>query len=283
VSTEATAARVSEQKPPDRRRSAVVWAAVVAALVLLVILAVRLGSDSGPPLPDGVDALDAGLAVGDDAPVVLDEWFDFACPACATASEALSRTIGDLVDSGDVQVVYHPLSFVTPTGSALAANAFGCASDEGLAREFHAAVLSAQGEDGDEFTNDQLIDIGADVGIEGESFAECVTQQTYQEWVDNVAASGLDAGIAVTPTFVVNGEPVVVDDNDPQVLREQVTAASAGERPLRGVPTDEMMTSLSVRRLYTLRERPSPTSRPSPGRMPMTSSWLAELSDSVSV
>ena len=102
---------------------------------------------------------------------MLEEWFDFACPACATANDALSRTIGDLVDSGDVQVVYHPLSFVTPTGSALAANAFGCASDEGLAREFHAAVLSAQGEDGEEFTNDQLVDIGTEIGIEGDSFA----------------------------------------------------------------------------------------------------------------
>ena len=218
-----------EQKPADRPRKAAVWAAAVVALVLLVILAARLGSDTGPPLPDGVDAPDAGLAVGDDAPVVLEEWFDFACPACATSSDALSRTIGDLVDSGDVQVVYHPLSFVTPTGSALAANAFGCASDAGVAREFHAAVLGAQSQDGTEFTNEQLVDIGTEIGIEGDSFAECVNEGTYQEWVDNVAESGLDADIAVTPTFVVNGEQVVVTDNDPQLLREVVAAAAAGE------------------------------------------------------
>jgi protein-disulfide isomerase len=226
VSTDGAWPATNEQKPADRPRKAVVWAAAVVALVLLVILAVRMGSETGPPLPDGVDAPDAGLAVGSDAPVVLEEWFDFACPACATASDALSKTIGDLLDSGDVQVVYHPLSFVTPTGSALAANAFGCASDEGLAREFHAAVLGAQGEDGTEFTNAQLVDIGTEIGIEGASFADCVNEGTYREWVDNVAESGLDADIAVTPTFVVNGEQVVIEDNDPQLLREAVAAAA---------------------------------------------------------
>ena len=219
----------SEQKRADGSRRVILWAAVVAALVLLAILALRLGSDTGPPLPDGVGAPDAGLAVGDGAPVVLEEWFDFACPACAAASDALSRTVGDLVDSGDVQLVYHPLSFVTPIGSALAANAFGCASDEGLAREFHAAVLGAQGEDGEEFTNAQLVDIGTEIGIEGNAFAECVDGGTYQEWVENVAGSGLDADIAVTPTFVINGEQIVITDNDPQALRAAVDDAADAE------------------------------------------------------
>ncbi len=228
-SAQLAAERDAARRTTERRTRLLLVVAVLAAvsLITVAVLASRTSAtDAEAATPSGVASAAGGVPYGSTAPVVLDEWFDFACPACKTAVTAFGPTIDELVAAGDIQVVYHPLSFLTP-GSPLAANAFGCAVDEGRGHEYYTAVFQAQGaETGPGFTNEQLLGIGEQIGITSDSFATCVANGTYASWVDNVAQSGVEQGVSQTPTFLVNGEPLELTAYDPQQLLDAISAAS---------------------------------------------------------
>ena len=162
--------------------------------------------------------------MGASEAVVVDAWFDFDCPTCADASAELAPTIDALVDADEITLVYHPLSFVTPMGSAAAANALGCAADQGRAREFHDVVL-ARDAAADELNADLLVSLGVQAGIENDAFATCVAEDTYAEWVQAVNDSAQSVGIAVTPTYLVDGEQVVLSGSPSRALADAVAAA----------------------------------------------------------
>jgi protein-disulfide isomerase len=155
----------------------------------------------------------------------MDEWVDFSCPACATFTAALGDTISEQVAAGELKVVYHPVSFIN-AGSARAANALGCAVDQGQTNEFYDAVFAVQGsESGDGVTNDELIEIGASIGIESPEFAQCVNDGTYDGWADNLDAAQLEAGVTGTPTIFLNDELTELPAFEPQALLDAIAAA----------------------------------------------------------
>jgi protein-disulfide isomerase len=167
----------------------------------------------------------------DDAPVVVDEWIDFACPACAAFALALGPTLTQLVDDGDIQLVYHPLSFINE-GSPLAANAFGCAIDEDKAPEYYDVVFANQPTEAEPFTNEQLIGFGEQVGITSPEFATCVNDGAYADWVTNVQQRGVEELPTIrTPTLFINGEEVTQLPATPEELVALVDAAASGEAP----------------------------------------------------
>jgi protein-disulfide isomerase len=227
------AEREAAARAAERRSRLFIALAVIAAvaLVAVAVLASRSTSGGNAAVPPGVTAPDGGAPVGDaGAPVVMDEWVDFSCPACKTFHESVGPTVEELVDSGQLQVVYHPLSFLGP-GSVLAANAFGCAIEQGKTVEYYDilfATLGAETGPGS-FTNEQLIELGAQVGIESEDFATCVNEGRYNGWVANVAASGPANGVTGTPTIFLNGELTEVPNFDPEVFRQLVEEAATAE------------------------------------------------------
>lgn len=223
------AEREAAQRAAERRSRLFIALAVVAAiaLVAVAVFATRGGGSGGDAaVPAGVTAPDGGAPVGDPgAPVVMDEWIDFSCPACAAFEASLGETISELVDAGELQVVYHPLSFINQ-GSVRAANAFGCAIEQDKTAEFYSAVFAAQGPESQSITNDQLIDIGAQIGLDNDEFEQCVTSGAFDGWVENVAASGPANGVTGTPTIFLNGELTEVPGFDPQTFRDLVAAAA---------------------------------------------------------
>jgi protein-disulfide isomerase len=205
------AEREAAARAAERRSRLLVLVAVLAAIAVVVVAVVvsQQGSteasdptqvDENAAVPQGVEAPSGGAPVGSgDAPVVLDEWIDFSCPACAAFSEALGPTITSLAASGDLDVVYHPLSFINE-GSATAANAFGCAID---------ILFASQPAESQNVTEQQLIDYGQQVGIDSPDFEQCVTDGIYASWVNNVDLRGQDELSTIrTPTLFLNGEEV---------------------------------------------------------------------------
>lgn len=223
------AEREAAARASERRTRLLVAIAVIAAvsLVGLAVVLSRSGSTASAAVPTGVEAPAGGATVGDDtAPVVLDEYVDFACPACKLFAEEFGPTFSEQVEAGTLQVVYHPLSFVTPTGSKLAANAFGCAVDQDKTMEYHAAVFAAQGSEADEFTNEQLIEIGAGIGLDNEEFTTCVNDGQYEGWVDSVGEAAVAQGVTRTPTILLDGEEIDPLPQDAAELREKIEAAA---------------------------------------------------------
>ncbi len=225
------AEREAAARASERRTRLLVAVAVLAAIALVAVAVVATQSSTGEnaPVPTGVTAPDGAAPFGDAAaPVVMDEWVDFACPACKVFNESLGETINDQVAAGELRVLYHPLSFIN-AGSARAANAFGCAIDEGFTHEYYDAVFAAQGDESVSFTNEQLIDIGGEVGIDSDQFAGCVNGGDYDGWVDNVASTQLDSGVTGTPTIFLNGELVELPAYEPQALLDAIEAAKGAE------------------------------------------------------
>jgi protein-disulfide isomerase len=236
-----SAARAKAREPREaearrkRRREQLVRfgvLAVVAVAILAVGIAVfanRPDEDTSARLPAGVSGPAGGVAIGDDsAPVTVDLWIDFQCPFCRAFEQDAGSTLEQLVESGDAVLVYHPLSFLGEE-SQRAANAFGCAADQGLAGEYQSVLFENQPQEGTGgFTTEDLIALGAEAGITDSEFERCVEAGTHADWVANVAASQTEAGIVATPTIFVDGEMLPADQLTPEGLQAAVAAAAEG-------------------------------------------------------
>jgi protein-disulfide isomerase len=226
--------REAEARRQRRREQLVRFGllAVVAVVVLVVAIAVfasRTEEDSSAPLPTGVTEPAGGVAIGDEsAPVAIDLWIDFQCPFCRDFEQDSGPTLQQLAGDGDALLVYHPLSFLGEE-SERAANAFGCAADEGRAGEYLTVLFENQPQEGTGgFTTEDLVALGAEAGIDEPGFESCVEDRTYAAWVANVAASQAEAEITATPTVFVAGEVLAADQLTPDGLQSAVAAAAEG-------------------------------------------------------
>jgi protein-disulfide isomerase len=203
---------------------------VVAVLVLVLFAGAvgfgvyRAGAAAGA-LPAGATA--EGVAVGDpDAPVTIDLYLDFQCPACAQYERQAGATIDELVASGRARVVYHPVAYLNRFSStdysSRSSAAAGCAADAGVLPRFAQLLFAHQPpEGGAGLPDDQLVALGAQAGA-GPDFAACVQEGRYAGWSRSVTDAASRAGITATPTVLVDGREV---ERTAEALR---AAAAAG-------------------------------------------------------
>lgn len=225
----------------------------VAGVIVVVLLALVVGlgvwlqmhGESGD-LPPTIPVAAAGpvyqVAAQDDAvvigkpgaPVTIDVYEDFLCPAC----EQFEKLYGDQLEQaaalGQARVLYHPVAILDdysePAGySSLAAGAAFCASEAGVFPRFHESLFAAQPrEGGPGWTSAQLQQLGHDLGA-GDGFARCVQDGTPQR----VTAATAQArehlsklrpdGRFGTPTILVNG--AIASTGDPGWLDDALGAA----------------------------------------------------------
>jgi protein-disulfide isomerase len=225
---ERLAAERAAQAAADRRRSLLlggatvaIIAAIAAAVGIAFVNQQNAAKDVGQPPANTVPSEDALSAYGaitgtadfaDASIPVLDIYEDFQCPACEQFEAAVGDSITkELGESGDFRVVYHPMQFLDANlgndSSARAANASGCAADDGKFLEYHDVIYANQPErEGTGFTDEDLIRFGGQVGLTGPEFESCVRDQTFAKWAKNgVQRSSDDRGVTSTPSFFVNG------------------------------------------------------------------------------
>jgi protein-disulfide isomerase len=220
--------QMRKQRKTERMIRAGVAAAIVLALVIvgIVVQTQRSSVDEGTDRPEAISEAGGGFVYGNpDSAVTVDVWADFQCPYCKQFEEQTGATVNQLAADGKAKIVFHPLSFIGEE-SKTAANALGCAIDEGKGQEFIPAVFAAQGaENSGVFTDARLIEIGESVGASGDDFSSCVTDEKYASWVSDVSAKGNDEGVRATPTVKVNGEQLT--DLSPAGLEKAVNDAAA--------------------------------------------------------
>ncbi|WP_020573510.1 DsbA family protein [Actinopolymorpha alba] len=181
------------------------------------------GASTASPKPPGVGS---GIGVGKaDAPVVVELFEDFSCPHCREFELEATEMLKQQVDGGRVRVVYYPLTlaqFGRPT--QLSANAFACAANDGKAREMHDALYANFSQ---EWTNDQLVQLGQSLGLTSSSFRSCVRGEKYADWVRSLTITGTDRGVSGTPTVLVNGKELDPDDTSATALQLAIDSALA--------------------------------------------------------
>jgi protein-disulfide isomerase len=157
------------------------------------------------------------------APVLVEEYGDFQCPACGRFQAATGATVRQLVDQGRIRFVFHEQP-ILGRESVAAANAATCAGDAGKFWQYHDLLYAEQApENSGALTSDRLIQLGARAGVSGDRFASCVRDSTYDPWLRQVVNQGSVRGVNVTPTFYVNDRQTTIDG--PAALTDAVRAA----------------------------------------------------------
>ncbi len=229
----------ARQARQDRRRRRTVVAVVVVVVLSLVVgvgIAVQAGRDSGggtSAAPSGATPDGAGFAVGEaDAPVTVEVYEDFLCPACRAFEEASGQTLTELVDDGTVRLVYRPIAFLdrasTDRYSTRSLNASACVADvTGTAGfvSYHESLFAEQpAEGGPGLADERLTELAAEAGADGADVGRCIAGREFGGWAGDVTDTASKAGVNGTPTVLVAGERLEVPT--PENLRAAVERAA---------------------------------------------------------
>jgi Protein-disulfide isomerase len=198
------------------RQSPVMWAIVgtLAGLAAVAGLGWYLMQPPPPPpyetpaavVDDG--GTHAGLAVGGSGPVLVEVYLDFLSPHSRAVDAAIQPTIDALLAENRIRLVWHPVGEgLNPTeGATRAANAVACAADVGKLRAFADALYANQPGPGRVGLSDnELLDIAGPAGLNMPSFAACVRDQKYYDWIGVVDARATERGVVQAPAIYVNG------------------------------------------------------------------------------
>jgi protein-disulfide isomerase len=205
--------RSTRQRRNQGKNSVGIWIiGVSAAVVLLVVVAVALNNRSSatatvapPDVPaEWINRTSLG---NPEAPVTVEMWEDFLCPACRQWTEVIEpQLIDDYVKEGTVRLEFRhfPLQSHAP-GSNMSAMASECAADQGGFWQYHSRLFLAQDRGQAGYTIDRLVEYADQIGLSGSTLLQCMSAQQHRTVVENSAQQALVLGLNATPSILVNG------------------------------------------------------------------------------
>lgn len=170
-----------------------------------------------------------GVAMGDEnAPVLLYEFADYQCPACAQFTTFAHPLIEErLVDEGIVRFVRYDFPIITGHPHAfLASRAARCAGDQDAYWQYHDVLYGRQPSWSASRTAPvgDFVDFASELGLDTAAFEQCLASDAHAEEVTRNLRLGEQLGVTGTPTLMINGELVRVRDYTD--LEERVMAAA---------------------------------------------------------
>lgn len=137
-----------------------------------------------------------------DAKVTIVEFSDFECPFCQRAEPTVRQVMNDY--SGKVRLVYmqFPLSFHPNAQKAAEANE--CAGDQGKFWEYHDRLFDTA-----QLDTASLKAHAASLGMDTARFNQCLDSGANAAKVAAMQGMGSQNGVSGTPTFFINGTPLV--------------------------------------------------------------------------
>ncbi len=201
------------------------WMSISAILAVLLVISIFTGgfggktSATGAVVDDSAKAAqsrDAQKAPGDstdntaivvegrafkgaeDAKVTIVEYSSFSCGYCNRVRATIDQILENYPD--DVKIVYK--HFTRGGTDSMTAQATECAGDQGKFWEMHDIIFD-KGSSGD------VKGYAKDIGLDADSFAECLDSGKYASRVNEDTSEGRSLGIRGTPSFNINGELVV--------------------------------------------------------------------------
>jgi protein-disulfide isomerase len=140
-----------------------------------------------------------------DAAITIIEFSDYQCPYCRKWEQEAWPKI-QAAYPGKIRLVYRdfPLYSIHPESES-AAIAADCAGDQQKYWEFHDLLFSDQLP----FGQDSYIKYAAQVKLDIDQFTQCITTQQFKANVSDNYTYASNLGVNSTPTFFVNGIPMV--------------------------------------------------------------------------
>jgi protein-disulfide isomerase len=195
----------------DRQRRLVVLG-VAGALVVAALTGVSVGAATAPgkptAIPTGVTAA-GGIVVGNpNAPHTVIAYEDPQCPICKQFEDTSAAALTAAVQAGTVQVEYRMRSFLGPE-SVRAVAALGAAQNEGKFNELRQAMYANQPEErSGGYTVDDLLALGAKVGLTDSAYVTAVREQTYAPWAKQIDDRASRDGNTGTPDLRLDGKQI---------------------------------------------------------------------------
>lgn len=143
-------------------------------------------------------------SIGDpNSPVQIVEVGCFKCPYTKN-SEIIRQQLMEKYN-GNVSFTFKAMALPTHNLSQETAEAALCAREQGKYWEYHDKLFFYQ----DNMTMDMMSDIATELGLEENQFNNCLSSRKYESAVHQDHQEAVDAGVFATPTYFVNGKPIV--------------------------------------------------------------------------
>jgi protein-disulfide isomerase len=216
----ALAERRARRRAPSHPRPGLGTITALALLGGLVLIAVlTLLNRPAPPVTGGavlVSRAPGGIPASvhvlgrPDAPVTIDLYEDFQCPACRRWGETVfPQLVSHELASGTVRVVFHGFAFLGPESTA-AGRAAWAAERQGRFWDLWATLYANQGlhENAGAFERERLIAMADAIGLDRGRFVADLDSPDAARAVTAAAAEAGAAGVDSTPTVRIKGTPV---------------------------------------------------------------------------
>ncbi|MET0772010.1 MAG: thioredoxin domain-containing protein [Candidatus Limnocylindrales bacterium] len=146
-----------------------------------------------------------------DAPITIEVWEDFQCPACGMFARSTEpRLLEEYVGTGKVRLVYRDMAFLGQESidAAVAARAAQQLLGGDAFWRYHDLLFHNQdGENEGAFDRNVLADMAVSLGIDRDAFLAALDDPALIHAVETETRAGAQAGVSSTPTLVIDGMP----------------------------------------------------------------------------
>ena len=209
----------------DLQESARIRQALLVSLRRKTDILVTLPIVEPPILPVSVD--DDPSTGPAEAPVTIVEFSDFQCPYCQKSVgvlKVLKRLYGE-----KIRLVYRDYPGPSHPEAAQAAEAAQCANESGKFWEYHDLLFERQNAGG----GWDYAQLAKELGLKEGPFNACLKSGRYRHEILKDVQDALQLGISSTPTFFINGRPMVGAQtvSDFQGMIDPLLDSAAASRP----------------------------------------------------
>lgn len=213
--------RSTPRRPRPVWQSPVVLVSVAAVAIGIAVIAFArppaapTSAELVTPPTSYPAALVEGESVGSaSAPVVLELYSDFQCPACRTfVTQQMALLVREFVVPGTLRIEARDIDILgrgTPNESLELAAGAVCAAPQDRYWQFHDYVFWNQGRENQGDHDAVFIASVADaVGVDRAAWDACLAKPEARAAITARTATAFGAGINSTPTLVINGQAFV--------------------------------------------------------------------------
>jgi len=202
----------------DRNKPIFCIGAMTALIFLVIIVTASKLPRKGPSLSEIKEEdfiSDHTPVTGiENAKVVIIEFSDFQCPACAQYQDIVEGLLAKYPQ--DIQLAYRHFPLPQHPNAKAAAVAAQAVNKQGKFWEYAKLLFENQ----DSLTKDKLLELAVQVGADKTQFENDIVNPVYLAQVEEDVAFGEKLGLNATPTFYVNGK--VVDTNLETEVRKEI-------------------------------------------------------------
>ncbi|MEH6672284.1 DsbA family protein [Halopseudomonas sp.] len=210
----------SPQRRKRASRSGLLWGVVVLVVAAALALAFYLSTPGTgpiglpsvpadqPPFPAEADRF--GVQLGDpEAPVVVREFADYQCPACARFAGTIDQLKREYIDTGNVRLVFFEMPLGQHANAMPAAMAARCAGRQDAYWGMHDALFANQQTwAGIADPLERFTQYAQDLGLHEGRFQRCMTSEQTRSQVEDSLAVAQQLRVASTPTVIVDNIPL---------------------------------------------------------------------------